>query len=62
MLNREPMNFEKISMTSLIVTKFGGSATRCRWCCYSRNYSKNVIDLKKDSKIIAVFSAPSNHT
>ena len=44
-------------MTNLIVTKFGGSALGADGVAIPEIIQR-IIDLKKDSKIIAVFSAP----
>ena len=44
-------------MTKLVVTKFGGSAIGPDGTSISE-IVKRISDLKKDSKVIAVFSAP----
>ena len=57
MLNRWSLDFDRVSLTNLTVIKFGGSAIGPNGA-FIPEVIKRIDNLKKDSKIIAVFSAP----
>ena len=49
--------FWQVTMTKLVVAKFGGSAIGADGV-FIPKITQRINDLKKDSKVIAVFSAP----